>query len=331
MHHALVDGMAAVDVGTVILDPTPEPLDLPTAEPWTPRPYDRRRHLAKLPLELMGDTTNRMLREGTRRSTRLTQPVRAVSEAASDIRRATELLTELARQRPAAPMTPLNHPIGPNRRYALQRAELAPLKAAAKSCGGTVNDGILAIVAGMLLRYFAAASFVPDGDPVALVPVSVRREGEEGGNRISTVLVDLPGDVEDPAERVRRVATTMARIKDSAAVRAGALMVQAGGLAPPLVSSQLARAMSGMRAFNLVVSNVPGPQIPFYLLGQRLQAVHPAVPLNPSTQGLNVGVLSYDGGVCFGLSADSGLEPALPVAAQALRESIDELLALSPA
>ncbi|MTD46750.1 wax ester/triacylglycerol synthase family O-acyltransferase [Conexibacter sp. W3-3-2] len=330
MHHALVDGMAAVDIGTVILDPSPEPLDLAPGEPWSPRRYDRRRHLARLPLDLTRDTTGRVLREGTRRSTRLVQPVRAVSEAASDLRRATELLTELARQRPAAPMTPLNHPIGRNRRYTLLRAELAPLKAAARASGGTVNDAILAIVAGMLSRYFAAAGFVPDGDPVALVPVSVRRDGDEGGNRISTVLVDLPGDVPDPAERIAQVHDTMTRIKDSAAVRAGALMVHAGGLAPPLLSSQLARAMSGVRAFNLVVSNVPGPQMPFYLHGRRLLAVHPSVPLNPSTQGLNVGVLSYDGGVCFGLTAHAGLEPGLPVAAAALREAVDELLALAP-
>ena len=127
------------------------------------------------------------------------------------------------------------------------------------------------------------------------MPVSVRKPGEEGGNRISTVLVDLPVDRADPARGSARVNATMAEIKDSAAVRAGALMVGAAGWAPPLVSSTLARAMSGVRAFNLVVSNVPGPQQPFYLNGQRLLAVHPVVPLNPATQGLNVGILSYDG------------------------------------
>lgn len=325
MHHALVDGMAAVDVGTVILDPTPEPLELEPGAPWTPQRYDRRRHLAKLPLNLVGQATGQ-LRGTTRQSARWIDPRRA----AGDLRQATDLLVELARQRPAAPMTPLNHTIGPHRRYGLHRAELAPLKAAAKASGGTVNDAILAIVAGMLQRYFVAAGVAVDGQPVALVPVSVRRDGEEGGNRISTVLVDLPADVLDPAERIRRVTATMARIKDSAAVRAGALMVHAGGLAPPLVSSSLAAAMSGVRAFNLVVSNVPGPQVPFYLHGRRLEAVHPAVPLNPSTQGLNVGVLSYDGGVCFGLNADRSLSPGVDVALTALREATDELLALAP-
>ena len=103
----------------------------------------------------------------------------------------------------------------------------------------------------------------------------------------------------------------MRELKDSAAVRAGALIVGASGWAPPLVSSTLARAMSGMRAFNLVVSNVPGPQQPFWLNGQRLLEAYPAVPLNPANQGLTVGVLSYDGGVHFGLLADRDLDPPL--------------------
>jgi hypothetical protein len=141
--------------------------------------------------------------------------------------------------------------------------------------------------------------------------------------------VDLPGNEPDPAQRVRQVNATMTKIKDSSAVRAGAHLMHAGGLAPTLVSSSLARAMSGVRAFNLVVSNVPGPQIPFYMFGLRMEEVYPAVPLNPSTQGLNVGVLSYNGGVHFGLSADRDLDPPIEVAAQALGEALDELLALA--
>ena len=143
------------------------------------------------------------------------------------------------------------------------------------------------------------------------MPVSVRRPGEEGGNRISTVLVDLPTDEADPAARLTTINAAMRELKDSAAVRAGALILGASGWAPPLVSSTLARAMSGVRAFNLVVSNVPGPQQPFWLNGQRLLEAYPAVPLNPANQGLTVGVLSYDGGVHFGLLADRDLDPPL--------------------
>jgi diacylglycerol O-acyltransferase / wax synthase len=313
MHHALVDGVAAIDIGTVILDPTPEPLDLRADTEWAPKPYDRRKHLARM-MTVPVLRAQRALLESAQRAL-TTDPRRA----ADDLRRATELLTQLARTRPAAPMTSLNRGIGPNRGYALQTAPLQALKDAAKPHGATVNDAILAAVAGML-RVVA-----PGVDPVALVPVSVRQAGDEGGNRFSTVLVDLPAHEPDPVARMEAVHEQMARLKDSAAVRAGALLVGASGWAPPLVSSTLARAMSGVRAFNLVVSNLPGPQQPFYLDGVRLERVHPVVPLNPSSQGLTVGVLSYDGTVCFGLLADRALDPPLDEVSQALRDALAEL------
>ena len=114
----------------------------------------------------------------------------------------------------------------------------------------------------------------------------------------------------------------MRELKDSSAVRAGALIVGASGWAPPLVSSTLARARSGVRAFNLVVSNVPGPQRPFWLNGQRLLEAYPAVPLNPANQGLTIGVLSYDGGVHFGPLADRNLDPLLAAMRAALEDAM---------
>ncbi len=320
MHHALVDGLAAVDVGTAMLDPTPEGLDLPAPEgAWEPRPYDRTRHLARLASTPALQAT-KLLRDSASRALSAPDPRRAVD----DLRRATDLVTELARTRPAAPMTSLNRTIGPNRRYAMARAPLPGVKAAGRAAGGTINDALLAIVSGMLGRALGDVG----RPPVALVPVSVRREGEEGGNRISTVLVDLPVAEPDPAARIRQIHATMERIKSSAAVRAGALLVGAGGWAPPIVSSTVARAMRGMRAFNVVVSNVPGPQQPFYLNGSRLLAAHPAVPLNPATQGLTVGILSYDGQACFGLLGDRDLEPPMAGLSAALHEALGEVLAL---
>ena len=318
MHHALVDGVAAVDVGTVLLDPTPEPMDLRPEQPWRPQPYDRRRHLAKLATRPML-SAQKLFLQGAERALSA-DPMRA----ANDLLRATELLTELARTRPQAPMTFLNRGIGPNRRYAMARAPLADLKAAARVAGGTVNDAILAAVAGMLGRLFDLAGERPSRAPVALVPVSVRREGEEGGNRISTVLVDLPALDATPADRIAEVNRAMAALKDSAAVRAGALLVGAGGWAPPLVSSTLARAMGGVRAFNVVVSNIPGPQQPFYFDGARLLEAYPVVPLNPASQGLTVGVLSYDGCVHFGLLGDRDLQPSVDAARDALAEALSE-------
>ncbi|HEV2775811.1 MAG TPA: wax ester/triacylglycerol synthase family O-acyltransferase [Solirubrobacteraceae bacterium] len=320
MHHALVDGVAAVDIGTVLLDPTPEPLDIPPPEePWEPRAHDRTRQLARLAATPVVRAQKLLLDSATRALQ--PNPLRA----ASDLRSATELLVQLAKTRPSAPLTPLNAGQGPNRRFAFVEAPLADLKRAGKAQGATVNDALLAAVAGMLRRYLQVAGQPTRQPLVALVPVSVRRPGEQGGNAISTVLVDLPVDQPDPTEQILRVHDAMTEIKQSAAIRAGALLAGAGGWAPPLVASTLARATGGLRAFNLVVSNVPGPQQPFWLNGCRLLAVHPAVPLNPATQGLSVGIISYDGAVCFGLLADRDLDPPLAVAAEGLRAALGEL------
>jgi WS/DGAT/MGAT family acyltransferase len=328
VHHALVDGMAAIGMAALVLDPTEEPLEIPPPqEEWSPRKYDPRRHVARLaakPLQrapkLMVEGMLRALDPDPRR-------------AAADMRRATEVTLELARARPQAPMTPLNRPISPNRRYAVAHAELDTIKRVGRESGGTVNDVVLALVAGMLGRYLAAAgeaAFSAGGrPPVALVPVSVREAGDSGemGNRISTVFVDLPVFGHDLGDRIRAITSQTSELKESAAVRAGALMQAAAGWAPPMVSGMLARALGQVRAFNLVVSNVPGPQQPFYLSGVRMREVYPVVPLNPSNQGLSVGVVSYDGRVCFGISADRDLDPPLSTAAAGLVAALGELQA----
>ena len=321
MHHALVDGLAAVGIGMVLLDPTPEPLPIePPEGGWSPRQFDRRRHLTGLAAKPLA-RAQRLLVESTVRALD-TSP----RKAAEELLKATELAAELARQRPQAPMTPLNATISPNRRFAMRSVPLADVKAAAKEAGGTVNDAVLAIVTGMLERYLVEAGTQLDGRaPVALVPVSVRREGEEGGNRISMVFVDLPTAEADPARRMAALNATMKELRSSAAVRAGAILVGATGQAPPLVSSMLVRAMGNVRAMNLVVSNVPGPQQPFFMNGSRLLETYPAVPLNPANQGLSVGVLSYDGCVFFGLLADARLDPPVQMVASALDEAIEEV------
>jgi WS/DGAT/MGAT family acyltransferase len=321
MHHALVDGAAAIDVGTVLLDPTPEPLDLPAGEEWQPRRYDRRAHLTRLAAGPIS-RAQKLVLEGAVRALD-TSPRRA----ADDLRRAAELVGELAQARPQAPMTPLNEPLSPNRRYATTRASLAEVKRVGKAAGATVNDVLLAAVTGMLRRYLGDGA--GDGrPPVALVPVNVRPERGEGelGNHISTVFVDLPVGEPDPTARVNVLSERMRELRDSAAVRAGALMVGATGWAPPVVSSVLVRAMGGVRAFNLVVSNIAGPQQPFYLAGSRMLEVYPAVPLNPTNQRLTVGILSYDGEIFFGLLADRDLDPPVESARGALAEALDELL-----
>ncbi len=329
VHHALVDGVAAIAMAAIVLDPSLEPLEIPRPEQeWSPRPYDLRSQVTRLAARPL-TVTQKLMVDGMERALDA-DPWRT----ANDLRRATEVALELAKARPQAPMTPLNRPVSPNRRYAIAHAPLALIKAAGGRAGGTVNDVILAVVAGMLGGYLAAA---PDGGseparaPVALVPVSVRDHTETGdlGNRISTVFVDLPVDEPELDVRIGRVSAQTRELKESAAVRAGALMVGASGWAPPLISGLLARALGTVRAFNFVVSNIPGPQQPFYLSGVRMREVYPVVPLNPANQGITVGILSYDGLVCFGLLADRDLDPPLAIAAEAIVAALEELDAAS--
>ncbi|HEX8645821.1 MAG TPA: wax ester/triacylglycerol synthase family O-acyltransferase [Thermoleophilaceae bacterium] len=322
MHHALVDGIAAVDVSTVVLDPTPEGLDLPApGEPAATASGRRARaeQLARIAAAQLA-VPRRLARETFSRAF-TTDPRVAARQA----REAASVVAELARVRPAAPDTRLNRAIGPDRLFATARARLDDVKAIRQAAGATVNDVLLGAVS------LALADFLGPDAPdraVALVPVSIRAEGEgnEVANRISTVFCDLPLRGE-PLERVRLISAEMARVKDSAQVRAGALIAGATGLAPPIVSSLAVRAMSGPRIFNLVVSNVPGPQQTFYLAGVPLCEVFPAVPLNPRNQALSIGIVSYAGGVHFGLLADRDAVPDVAAAAAAVERGMEELVA----
>jgi diacylglycerol O-acyltransferase / wax synthase len=322
MHHALVDGIAAVDVSTAILDPTPEELELsPPEDSFKSRQSATVGQLAQLREAWLG-TPRQLAKEAIGMA--LTLDPR---HAARQVRGAVEVLAELAKLRPSAPETRLNVLIGRDRRFVMVRARLEDVKMVRRAANATVNDVLLASVSLMLSDYLGEPG--PDA-AVALVPVSIRAESEKGdlGNRISTVFVDLPlrGD---PLERVRAISASMRKVRRSAQVRAGALIVGATGLAPPIVSSLAVRAMSGPRLFNLVVSNVPGPQQTFYLAGVPLLEAFPAVPLNPRNQALSVGILSYDGGIYCGLLADRDALPDVDEAAVGLERALTSLLAAS--
>lgn len=382
MHHALADGLAAIGIATVILDPTPEPLDLPPPEG---EPEERQRAwvgelmalMPQLPLRRRLDLVAPLLervpadvapgpRELGRMAAALGVPgprelrklarglevpgrrdMRRLAAAQLDVPRrlagtamdrtraldprtarrdigeAVGVMRDLARVRPQAPATRLNAEIGSSRRFAMARGRLDEVKAIRRAAGATVNDVLLAAVALMLEEYLGDEA--PEA-AVALVPVSVRPDAEKGelGNRISTVFVDLPlrGG---PLERVQAISAAMGEVKGSAQVRAGALIVGAAGLAPPAVAALTARALGAPRLFNLVVSNVPGPQQTFYLDGVALREVFPAVPLNPRNQALAIGVLSYAGGVNFGLLADHDALPDLRDAAAGIERALTTL------
>ena len=165
---------------------------------------------------------------------------------------------------------------------------------------------ILSVAAGGLRRLFERRGEPVPPKLVALVPMSIRRPEEEHdlGNRIATLLVELPIGETDPARRLELIHAETDRLKQSEQARAASLIIEATGWTPPTINRVLAGAISRPLAFNLVVSNVPGPQAPFYLLGRKLEEIYPFVPLSPQNHALSIGVLSYDGGVYFGLVAD---------------------------
>lgn len=299
-HHALVDGVAAVDVGTILLDPNPEGTEMQVpdepAEPDEPSPA----------LLFVRAATERIRAPLQRARGAAREAIAMPGETAARVMRTTEAFAELAIGETVCPPSSLNVEIGRDRRVAFVPADLEAIKAARKDSGATVNDVILAVATGGLRRLLLARGEELPPHLVALVPVSVRRPDEqlELGNRISTILVRLPVSVEDPAEQLERIRAETTRLKQSEQARAASLVTEATGWTPPTINRLISGALLRQLIFNLVVSNVPGPQMPFYLLGRRLLEVYPFVPLSPQGHALSIGVVSYDDGVYFGLAGD---------------------------
>lgn len=324
-HHALVDGVSAVDVGTILLDPDPEGSDLPAPEaPWEPDQSSP----AMLFVSEAADSVRRPIR-AAREAARgaLAMPM----ETATRAMHTAEGFAGLAAGGPSAPRSPLNVEIGRDRRVAWVQAGLPAIKEARSVRGATVNDVILSVAAGALGAFLEGR-----GDPVpehliALVPVSIRRPDEQSmlGNRIASIQVRLPLRVADPRKRLALVNKETVRLKESEQARAASLIIDATGWTPPTINRLLADAMSRPLTWNLVVSNVPGPQTPFYLLGRRLLEVYPCVPLSPQGHALSIGVVSYDGGVFFGLTGDREVISDLDDLAAALEASLAEQSAVS--
>jgi len=322
-HHALVDGVSAVDVGTIMLDPNPEGTEMPVPE----EQWD-------------SDVPSPELLFVRAASERIRTPMRAARKAAlgaismpretaGRVMRTAESFAGLAAGGPTAPRTFLNQEIGRDRRLAFVRTELDALKRARGESGATVNDVILSVAAGGLRRLFQQRGEELPDRLVALVPMSIRRSDEhlELGNRIATLMVSLPLSEADPGTRLRLVHEETTRVKQSEQARAASLVIEATGWTPPTINRVLADVISRPLAWNLVVSNVPGPQMPFYLLGRRMLEVYPVVPLSPQNHALSIGVVSYDGGVFFGVTGDRALFADIDQVGATLEAALAEQLA----
>jgi diacylglycerol O-acyltransferase / wax synthase len=295
-HHALVDGVSGVDITTVLFDLDREPAVPPAPAPkWLARPE---------PTDV--DLLAEALRE------RLTSPREIVRGIRAALRGPRQVLAGLGATGKilgagmAAPSTPFNVEIGPHRRFAIAQSDLTELKRVKDAHGGTVNDVILAIVAGALGSYLRARGHGTEGMELrAMVPVSVRAVEEQGalGNRISAMMAPLPVWCEDPVERLHLMTKAMGDLKGSGQAVGAEILTKITDFAPPTIAAQAARLQPAQRFFNLVVTNVPGPQFPLYVLGRQMESIFPMVPL-ARRQALCVGVMSYNGQVNFGLVGD---------------------------
>jgi WS/DGAT/MGAT family acyltransferase len=322
-HHSLVDGVSGVDLATVLFDLEPSPAPPPTdLEPWQPRPEPTGAELvvagARGMVNTLTDLMLRALQAAARPATSLTV-----------VRDALEGLGEIiwAGLNPA-PRTPLNVEIGPHRRYSVARQQLSDYKEVKNVFGGTVNDVVLTVVSGALARWLRSRGVRTEGlEMRALVPVSVRTKDEHGtlGNRLTVMRGPLPVYIEDPVARLRTVREAMDGLKESKQAVGAATMAAVTNLAPPTILAQASRLQFSTRLFNLIVTNIPGPQLPLYVLGRKLEDLFPVAFL-PKDQALAIAIMSYNGGIDYGLLADYDALPDVDGLTKGLDDALQELL-----
>jgi diacylglycerol O-acyltransferase len=232
-----------------------------------------------------------------------------------------------------APETPLNVEIGPHRRYVVVRGRLADFKAVKDAFGGTVNDVVLAVVSGALREWLHGRGVRTEGLELrALVPVSIRGEHERGalGNRIAAMRGPLPVYVEDPVARLDTVRQAMDGLKESKQAVGAEVMASVQNFAPPTILAQASRLNFSTRLFNLIVTNVPGPQFPLYVRGRELLEVAPVAFL-PRDHALAIAIMSYNGQMNFGLLGDYDALPDIQDIADGIEAALAELLARAAA
>jgi WS/DGAT/MGAT family acyltransferase len=328
-HHALIDGVSGVDLATVMFDLGPVPADLGEEtrglEAWTPAPEPSG-------AELVAGGVAGLARAGLGLAAGAIGALSHPQETIAQAREAAEGLGEIvwAGLNPA-PDTPLNVEIGPHRRFVGVRCELADFKAVKNALGGTVNDVVLTVVSGALREWLHSRGMRTEGMELrALVPVSIRSEHERNqlGNRIAAMRGPLPVYVEDPIARLAVVREAMDGLKESKQAVGAEVMASVQNFAPPTILAQAARINFSTRLFNLIVTNVPGPQFPLYVRGREMLDVFPVAFL-PKGHALAVAIMSYNGGLNFGLLGDFDAMPDLEAFGAGLQDALAELVTLA--
>lgn len=324
VHHCLVDGVAATDLMSVLFDTEKDPAPLPAGQPWKPRP-------APTPLELLGGTLSGVVSPVDRvwrLLGSLRDPRGFAGSSIETMRAFAGMAPSLV---PPRNSTSLNGAYGPHRRWTSAHTTLADIKTIRAALGGTINDVVLtAITRGFRDVLIERGENGPGRTVRTMVPVSVRAEHEKGvyNNRVSSVFVDLPVGLADPAERLAAIRSSMDGIKKSKGAVAGARLAELSDFAPPmlLAAGQRMAATIPQTSFHTVTTNVPGPQRPLYFAGRMLLQSAPIIPLGASIRTA-VGIFSYNGGVHFGVTGDYDTVPDIAVLARGIEAGVAELLA----
>jgi diacylglycerol O-acyltransferase / wax synthase len=332
-HHAMVDGVGSIDVGALMLDAEPEPPhapDAPPAElPRTAAPPPRAGHSRASRVAGVLRWAPEQLVRTARFGADVTLHPHKAAEMLERSRAAVQVL--LRDELVGAPQSSLNCRIGSTRGFAVVRVPLADVKDIKRALGGTVNDVVLASVTGGLRRLLDARSeALPERGLRAMVPMNVRQASEHLalGNKVSSLFVHLPVAAETTQARYARVMAEAEELKSSSQSVGTSTIISVAGLAPPALHATLARSLYATRLFNVTVTNVPGPQLPLYAHGARLREILPWVPL-AAEHAVGVAILSYDGGLFFGVSVGAEAVPDLEILRDGIAAELDELRELA--
>jgi len=318
IHHCMVDGSSGVDLVNILMRPTPDE-EIPDPAPYYPRP-------APSPTDLLRDEVGRAVTLPLQTTRSLRHFVRQAENLRDELEKRARALGELAGWAvKSASETPLNGRLSPHRRFDWLTMPLARVKAVRKAMDCSVNDVVLATVTGAVREYMIRRRV----DPATLdfrisAPVSVRRDDERGklGNRVSSWIVRLPIHEPDPQLQLESLAAQTRELKASEQAVGVDLIMKAAEWAPAGLMSLGAQASSG--PINSIVTNVPGPQFPLYMLGAKLVAMYPQVPLLDGV-GLGIALFSYDGRLCWGFNADLELVPDLTEFRKEIEGAFDRL------
>ena len=343
MHHAAIDGISGAEILAAIMDVTPEPREV-DPEDWDPEEVPSSwqvlprafASVADRTVDLVTGLPRSLPHLGSLPGAHQVPGVRAIGEATTAVR---AFVGRPARRSPArreliAPRTPFNGPITAHRRFAFASVPLDEVKTVKNAFGMTVNDVVLAMTAGVLRRWLLDRDALPSAPLVAAVPVSVRDDdAETGGNQVSVMVVSLPTHLGDPADRLEAVSEEVAIAKAEFDTLPASILQDLSAVLPTSLSGQASRALFRLvtapgALFNLFVSNIPGPQLPLYIAGGRVEGIYPVSAVSDVSGGLNITLFSYNGSLDVGFIACREMVPDVWRMAGYLRDELDSLLAL---